>query len=191
MASADAEVYAALDRALRSLRARWYVFGAQAAILHGAARFTEDIDVTVELGDRPHSVLVAALTQHGFSTRTEDESFIEQTRVLPLVHQATNTPVDVVLAGPGIEEMFFEGAIELDIGGLLVPVACAEDMVVMKILSGRAKDLEDVAAMLAARHASFDEQRVRELLGMLEQALDQSDLLPLFERCWGRATQGR
>jgi hypothetical protein len=187
MASADVEVYTALGRALRPLGARWYVFGAQAAILHGAVRFTEDVDVTVELGQRPHGVLVSALKQHGFAMRTDDESFVEQTRVLPLVYQPTNTPVDVVLAGPGIEELFFEGAIELEIEGLTVPVARAEDIVVMKILSSRAKDLEDVAAILAAQRASFDEQRVRELLGMLEEALGQSDLLPTFERCWERA----
>jgi hypothetical protein len=44
-----------LVETLRSLRAsfdalglRWYVFGAQAAILHGVARATADIDVTVD-----------------------------------------------------------------------------------------------------------------------------------------------
>jgi DNA-directed RNA polymerase subunit F len=98
--------------------------------------------------------------------------------------------VDVVLAGPGIEELSFEGAIEIEIEGLTVPVARTEDIVVMKILSGRPKDLEDVAAILAARRTSLDEQRVRELLGMLEQALDQSDLLPTFERHRARATRG-
>ena len=44
MSSADAEVYAALSRVLSLLGVRWYVFGAQAAILYGAARFTEDIE---------------------------------------------------------------------------------------------------------------------------------------------------
>lgn len=57
MPSADAEVYGALARALAPLGVRWYVFGAQAAILYGAARFTEDIDVTVELGNIQTSVL--------------------------------------------------------------------------------------------------------------------------------------
>jgi hypothetical protein len=28
---------------------RWYLFGAQAAILHGAARLSADVDVTVDL----------------------------------------------------------------------------------------------------------------------------------------------
>jgi hypothetical protein len=190
MPSADVEVYVALARALAPLRVRWYVFGAQAAILYGAARFTEDIDVTVELGDIQTSVLISALEKQGFAPRIPDPSFVEQTRVVPLVHQATNTPLDVVLSGPGIEELFFDGARQIDVEGALVPVASPEDLVVMKILAGRAKDLEDVVAVLAAQE-QFDEQRTRELLALLEQALDQRDLMPAFERCFQRATRVR
>ena len=183
MPSADAEVYAALDRALRRLVARWYVFGAQAAILHGAARFTEDVDVTVDLGERPHSELVAALAKEGFELRVGDEHFVERTRVLPMMYRASRTPVDVVLAGPGIEQLFLDGAIRIEIEGVEVPVAKAEHVIVMKVLAARAKDLEDVVAILAAQGAALDEAGIRELLTALESALDQSDLLPAFERC--------
>ena len=188
MSSADVEIYGALARAFGALHVRWYVFGAQAAILHGAVRFTEDVDVTVEIGDRPHRALADALLAEGFEPRSDDEKFVEQTRVLPIVHRSTNTPVDVVLAGRGIEDLFFEGAIEIAIEGLNVPVARAEDIVVMKILAGRPKDLEDVVAILSAQGDSFEQQRTLWLLGLLEQGLDQSDLLPLFERCRARAT---
>lgn len=103
MSSADVDIYSALARAFGSLGVRWYLFGAQAAILHGAVRFTEDVDVTVEIGDRPHRALADALLAEGFELRNDDESFVEQTRVLPIFHRSTNTPVDVVLAGRGIE----------------------------------------------------------------------------------------
>lgn len=190
MQSADAEVYAALARALAPLGVRWYLFGAQAAILYGAARFTEDIDITVELGNIQTSVLVLALEKVGFASRLRDERFVEQTRVVPLVYEATNTPVDIVLAGPGIEELFFDGARQIDVDGELVPVASPEDLVVMKVLAGRAKDLEDVVAVLAAQE-QFDEKRTRSLIELLERALDQSDLMPAFERCWRRAIRVR
>ncbi len=45
-------------------------------------------------------------------------------------------PVDIVLGGPGIEELFLERAEVHDIEGILVPVARAENLVVMKILAG-------------------------------------------------------
>lgn len=190
MSSPDAEIYGALDRALTPLGLRWYVFGAQAAILYGAARFTEDIDVTVEPGIVATEALVSALEAQGLSPRILDEAFIAQTRVIPLVHEATATPVDVVLAGPGIEELFFERVRRMEVEGQLVPVASPEDLVVMKVLSARPKDLEDVVSVLAAQE-QFDEQRTRSMIELLEQALDQSDLMPAFERCRERARRVR
>lgn len=39
-----------LGKALAALRLRWYLFGAQAVIVHGAGRLTADVDVTLDLG---------------------------------------------------------------------------------------------------------------------------------------------
>ncbi|MBN1652854.1 MAG: nucleotidyl transferase AbiEii/AbiGii toxin family protein [Deltaproteobacteria bacterium] len=182
MYSADVEIYAALARAVESLGMRWYLFGAQAAILHGAVRFSEDIDITVDIANQTYRVLIDALRGEGFEPRFDDEGFIERTRVIPMVYKPTGTPVDVVLSGPGIEEVFFEGRIRVEIEkGLEVPVARAEDIVVMKILSARPKDLQDVSSILSANISQFDDDRVRWLLGQLERALDRNDLLSLFE----------
>ena len=49
----------------------------------------------------------------------------------------------------------------------------------MKVLAGRGKDLEDLRSLLASGGADLDE--ARDLLGQLERALGQSDLLPLLE----------
>ena len=46
--SAVADLLADLAGALDPLPVRWYLFGAQAAIFHGAARMTADVDVTEE-----------------------------------------------------------------------------------------------------------------------------------------------
>jgi predicted nucleotidyltransferase len=192
LASEPADPYAALGRAFAAAGARWFVFGAQAAILHGAVRFTEDIDVTVDAMHMSTPELVAHLEGEGLSLRVVEDvdTFVAQTRVLPMLHDASMTPVDVVLSGPGIEELFFERVIMLDVGGIAIPVAAAEDLVVMKVLAGRPKDLEDVVAVLSAQPA-LEVSRVRELLAMLERALDQSDLLPAFEAAFARACRAR
>jgi hypothetical protein len=191
MSSPDDEVYAALARGFGSLGLRWYVFGAQAAIIHGAVRFTEDIDVTVDPGDVETSVLVTALRAEGFVPRVDDDEFISQTRVVPVTHATTGVPVDIVLAGPGIEDLFFEGARPTMIGNTAVPVARAEDVVTMKILAGRPKDIEDCTAIIAAGGEQFDDRRTRGLLEVIEQALAQSDLVPAFEECLERAALAR
>ena len=183
-ASPLAELLADLHRALTALGLRWYLFGAQAAILHGVARLTADVDVTVEVAALPNALLVDRLAAAGFELRVPDaEGFVERTRVLPLVHARSRLPLDVVLAGPGLEELFFTRVEERTVGDLPVPVASAEDLVAMKILAGRGKDLDDIAA---SAHGPSPE-RVRSTLRLLEQALDRRDLLAEFERLLGQA----
>ena len=63
---------------------------------------------------------------------------------------ATSLPLDLVLAGPGLEDQFFDRVIVPTIDGIRVPVASAEDMVVMKVLAARAKDVDDVVAIAAS-----------------------------------------
>ena len=182
MPSLIIEALRGLERAFSGLGLRWYVFGAQAAIIHGAARATADLDVTVDLGGRTTTQLLEAVKERGFILRVEedDEEFITRTRVVPMVHEPTSLPVDLVLAGPGLEEVFFERVESIEIKGDRFPFASAEDIVVMKILSGRAHDLEDATSIVAARGDEMDFAHVEGLLRTLERALDQSDLLPLL-----------
>jgi hypothetical protein len=181
------ELLDALAGALGALDADWYLFGAQAALIHGAARLTADVDVTVNLRGKDAKALVKALSAAGFQMRVDGDDFIERTRVLPVLHTTTGIPADIVLAGPGIEELFLKRAEVRDIDGVRVPVACAEDVMVMKILAGRPKDIEDVVAILAAHPKDLDLGLVRSTLRLLEEALGQSDLLPALERAIERA----
>jgi hypothetical protein len=125
--------------------------------------------------------------QHGFASRVSDPQFIEQTRVLPLVHSRTSMPVDLVLGGPGLEEEFLVRAAVRDIDGVGVPVIDLADLLALKILAGRPKDIDDVGALLHIQRASIDYARVRHVLTQLQDALGQSDLLPAFEDAVRRA----
>jgi hypothetical protein len=175
-----AELLAQLERVFARWGLRWFLFGAQAAILYGAARLSADIDVTVDLGAQSSAELVGALAEAGCDLRVGD--VVETTRVLPFVHRASRIPVDVVLAGPGLEDQFFAGVEEHIVGEAHVPVAAAEDLVAMKVLAGRPRDLDDVAAIIRARRGRLDLHRIRATLGLLEGALDRRDLRSELER---------
>jgi hypothetical protein len=177
MSSVPADVIVDLHRLFRRLNVGWYVFGAQAAAMHGAARLTVDVGVTVALGEVSTKALARALMSEGFDLRITDDEFVERTRVLPAVHSTSGIPVDIVLAGPGIEELFLARAQRRDIRGIKVPVACPEDIAVMKILAGRVKDIDDVLAIVRATGNDFRRKLARETLDLLEQALDRRDLL--------------
>jgi hypothetical protein len=183
--SADPAVRAALAAAapvLRRLGNRWYVFGAQAVAVWGRPRMSADVDVTASIAGPP-AAFVESMQGAGFELRVTDwQAFLARTRVLPFLHVAGDLPLDVVLAGPGLEEEFLDRAVMVDFAGTTVPVISPEDLVVSKILAGRPKDLEDVRTILGERHERLDLPRVRSVLGLLEQALSRSDLRTEFER---------
>jgi len=181
-----AELLADLARAFDALGISWYLFGAQAAIVYGVARLTADVDVTVRAPALPTDEWLSSLEGHGFARRFADPAFIAQARVVPVVHESTGLPVDIVLAGPGLEDEFMQRAVVQSIDGVAVPVVQIADLVILKIVASRPKDLDDVVSLLRIHGDDIDDARVRAVLTMLEQALGQSDLLTAFEQCQTR-----
>jgi len=176
MPSPVADTLAALARCFASLGVDWYLFGAQAALLRGSRRLTSDVDVTVFLGQIGTAELVDRMTDMGFVLRVPRAGgFIERTRVVPFVHAASATPVDVVLGGAGLEAHFLAECEILDIEGVLVPTPSAEHLLVMKLLAGRDRDLEDAAAIVRA--ARPDLASVEALVSEIAAAIGEDDAL--------------
>jgi hypothetical protein len=182
MSSPIARVLADLAAALGDHGCPWYVFGAQAAIVHGIARLTADVDVTIVCQHDDRRALVDRLASAGISLRVADvDHFVALTRVLPFVHTASGLPIDLVLGGPGLEEEFARRAQRHRIGDVDVPVARIEDLIVGKIIAGRTKDLDDVKAMLLANPGRVDRREVLATLRVVTDALGEADLVARFE----------
>jgi len=180
--SAVLSLLAAVAPVLRQSGNRWYLFGAQAVTVWGRPRVSADVDITAAVA-APYDDFVAAMLRAGFDLRLSDwREFVARTRVLPLFHRATRMPLDVVLAGPGLEEEFLDRALVVSLAGMEVPVISPEDLIVTKLLAGRPKDVEDVRGILEERHERLDLVRIRSLLRLLETALSRSDLTSDFER---------
>jgi hypothetical protein len=191
MRSPVADLLADLGTALAAVHVEWFLFGAQAAIVYGVARLTADVDVTARApAGLPSRALVGPLEPLGFRLRFGDPLIVDEGRVLPFVHDPTGLPVDVVLAGPGLEDEFFARAVLRDIDGVAIRVVEVSDLVVMKVLADRPKDIEDVVTLLRIQAAHIDLARVRRTLQLLESALGQSDLIPALDRALVRAERG-
>ena len=160
---------------------RWYLFGAQAVIAYGVPRLSADVDVTVKLHPDEPERFAREMHTGGFALRVQDPDFVRRTRVMPFVHLATAMPLDVVLAGSGLEDAFLDRARPVDLSGVSVPVIDPEDLIIAKILAGRPKDIDDADSLWRLRGHGLDAGRVRRTLGLLEEALSLSDLLPAFE----------
>jgi hypothetical protein len=131
---------------------------------------------------------VGALEAAGFALRvSRDSDFVRRTRVLPFVYLPNGLPLDVVLAGPGLEEGFLDRARPVTVAGITIPVISPEDLIVAKVLASRPKDVEDIRGILRERLPLLDLEAIRSTLAMLEDALSQSDLRPAFEQELARA----
>ena len=190
--SDPASLLRALSKALDAHGCRWYLFGAQAATIWGRPRLTTDVDVTVEIASAGSELLVAGLSAAGFRlSEAFSNQFVRSTRVLPLIHMESTMPLDIVLAGPGLEEQFLARVVAVQVDDFMVPVISPEDLVLTKLLAGREKDVGDIRGVLHARGDSLDLDYIRRTLRVIEEAMGQSDLVPLFEAEWARATARR
>ena len=93
-------------------------------------------------------------------------------------------------AGPGLEDLSLERAVPIDVAGTVVPFISPEDLIVTKRLAGRDKDIEDVRGVLSERGSALGVTQIRSTLGPLEDAVGQSDLMPVFGgelRRWQRS----
>lgn len=179
---AVADYLAAIQRALSGLNVRWYVFGAQAVIFAGAVRTTADIDITVE--EIQVEKLVKALKKAGFVLRSgidDLDELIEHHRILPMEHQASGMQLDVVRAGPGPEQQMLGRVTMRKLGRTQIPFIETNDLLVLKTLAGREKDLEDVRALLRGKSAEIEVEVVRARLEELGALIDDSTLRELFD----------
>jgi hypothetical protein len=165
----------------------WYVFGAQAVAVYGVPRLSADVDVTLALSPDTPERFAEEMRQAGFSLRVHDPAFVRRTRVMPFVHEPTAMPLDIVLAGSGLEDEFIARAVRTEIGGgTAVPLIEVSDLIVAKVLAGRPKDLDDAGAIWRAHATRIDSRRIRRTLRLLEEALTQNDLVTTFDRIASR-----
>jgi hypothetical protein len=180
-------VLAAIAALARSLGIRWYLFGAQAAVIWGRARTTADVDVTLELGLDEVPALLRRASAHHLRAREPAAAELARTaRVVPLISDA-GMPVDVVLAGTGLEARFLNRAQRVRVGALDVPVISPEDLIITKVIAGRPRDLEDVRGVVAERHAALDRAYIEETLRDVELGLELDGLLARWRGALGSA----
>jgi hypothetical protein len=190
MPSPVAETLGALASALDGLGVSWYLFGAQAALVRGSHRLTEDIDVTVLLGDVSPEALQASVQTAGFALRVEDvDDFVATTRVLPFVHETTRMPVDLVIGGPGLEELFLQDSERLLVADVPVFVPSAEHLIVMKLLAGRPNDLLDATAMARANDVDMD--GLEQLATLIADSIGEHDILTTLAQLRRSLTKSR
>jgi hypothetical protein len=154
------------ERILRALTERgvdFVVIGGIAAVLHGSARNTFDLDVCFATDQGNLVALGEVLIALGARLRgVEDVPFVpdaatlRRIEVLTLSTDAGDFDVLARPSGAPRYEALRRRADRFDLGGFSVLVASVEDLVAMKSAAGRPKDREAVAELEAIRRLRED-----------------------------------
>jgi len=159
------------------------VIGGIAVIAHGVARQTIDIDATILATRLDTSRILSALAGCSILPRIEDAlEFAEKSQVLLLVHEKTRVTLEISLAFSSFEQEALEKAVEADFGGVRIPVAVPEDLVIYKALAWRDQDRYDIEQLLTLHGDHIDRKRVRTYVYEFAQILGEPERIPEFDR---------
>jgi len=171
----------ALQRLLERLGGRGVILGGVATGFHGKPRFTVDVDALVlaSISAIPQVLLLAK--EEGIEPRIDNaDAFARKHRVLLLRHTSSRVNIDISLGILPFEEETVERSIIHNIGTLSIRLPTPEDLIIMKAIAHRPKDLEDIRT-IAEKYPNLDKARIEEWVKQFAQALEQPDLWTQIE----------
>jgi len=148
------ELLARIAEALDSAKIRYMVIGGQAVILYGEPRATKDIDITLGAGIDRLGDVERAVASLGLRPLVDPATFTQETMVLPCADPSTGIRIDFILSNSEYERQALGRARAVRLEGADVRFASVEDLIVHKIVAGRARDLEDVRRVLSKNPAA-------------------------------------
>ena len=163
------------------------VIGGVAASVLGKPRLTQDVDALAILPEGEWANAVSTAARHGILPRIENPlDFARRSRVLLMRHVESGIDIDVTFGGLSFEQAAIDNSKIHDIGGLRVRLPRVEDLLIMKAVARRPKDLQDIEGLLAA-HPEADVATVRQWVSEFATAMSTSDMLDDFDKLVARS----
>jgi len=176
--TAPERALAAITRELDARNRRFALVGGLAVSVRAEVRFTRDVDIAVVAADDADAEqLVLELRQCGYRpvARVEHETMHRLSTVRLL--GSDEVKVDLLFASSGLEPEIVDGATRVDVAAAgSIPVAAAEELVAMKVLSMTEVRLQD----------RLDAQRLLQLVPDLSLNRVRTDLQRIAERGFDR-----
>lgn len=166
-----------LERLLSQFDDQGVVIGGVAVSLLGQARFTEDLDamVLLSLEEIPHFLAIAQ--KEGIEPRIDRaEDFARRNRVLLLRHTPSQTDIDISLGVLPFEQEMVARSIVHEIDtALKIRLPTPEDLIIMKAVAHRPKDLLDIQGIIQS-HPHLDRERIQDWVTQFAELLEMPEL---------------
>lgn len=153
--------YEEVFRDLNEKGVRYLVVGGMAVVLHGIVRLTADLDILVDLKKENVLKLISAMENLGYKPRVPvpatdlaDEKkrhdWITEKNMEVFTFIDPKTPlhlVDVLIKEPVNFEQVYERKVTIEAAGISIPVISIKDLMKLKQIPGREKDLNDFKSL--------------------------------------------
>ena len=154
----------------------YMIIGGQAVLLYGEPRLTKDIDITLGVGIEAFEKIVGAVEALGLKIQVaEAKAFVMETMVLPVLDVPSGIRVDLIFSFTPYERQAVERAVVVKFDDIAVMFASLEDVVIHKVVAGRARDIEDVRVVLL-KNPGYDGTYIRAWLSEFDRALEGGGL---------------
>ena len=185
------DALARLNRTLERQGLSYVVIGGFAVIVLGYDRMTRDIDAVVMGADPQLDDLVAALAEEGLTIRAGDMQFVKQFRILRLISPG-GTDVDLSLGFLPFEDEAVRRAQMTELTDeLTIPIATAEDIIIMKLIASRDRDIDDCFRLLEL-YPQVNETRIHKWVKAYAELSEIGEvILQNLDRVMGKINRGR
>lgn len=165
-----------LQRLLHKFDDRGVIIGGIAVGFLGKPRFTADVDAMFLLSTTDIPNFIELAREENIVPRTSDAGeFARKSRVLLLKHGPTEIEIDVSLGVLPFEEEMVERCSTKSFANLSIRLPTPEDLIIMKAIAHRPKDLEDIRT-IADKYPELDRKRIEEWVKAFGEVLETPDL---------------
>jgi predicted nucleotidyltransferase len=170
-----------LNRLLEKHNYQGVIIGGVAVGLLGKPRFTADVDAVFLLSIIDVPKFLESAKSENIEPRVNNiQEFAKKNRVLPLIHTATDTEIDISMGIMPFEVELIERASEKSFSALSVRLPTPEDLIIMKAVAHRPKDLEDIRTIVD-KNPDIDTKRIKKWVTDFAEVLEKPDLWKQIE----------
>jgi hypothetical protein len=167
---------AAWQRLLSRIKYPGIIIGGIAASLLAVPRFTADIDALIIFPLEKLQKLIELAEKEGFIARIPKAlDFARCNRVLLLRHQASGINLDLALGCLPFETEAIKRRIEFKIGEIAIDLPSPEDLIVLKSVAHRPKDLFDIQAIIKT-HPHLNQRYIKKWVRQFAKLLEMPEL---------------
>lgn len=165
-----------LSKFLSKVKSKGVIIGGISAGLLGKPRFTADIDAVIQLDFERIEEFIKTADKFGFEPRIGNAAaFAQKSHVILLMHKKSGIKVDLSIGLLPFEMEVIKRSKLFTSGRLRINIPSPEDLIIMKAVSHRPKDIEDIRSIVNA-NPKLDISRIKYWLQEFSKVLEMPEI---------------